>query len=125
MHIKGLMGLAIFGIALGIISVVVYNQSLPTLPPLSISYNPYKSGVYAQGIIESDEATGFDVNIFPEVAGTVVQVFVHEGQRLNPGELLLALDDSVQKSVVERDLAQVRFEEANLLNVKEQFDKIK
>lgn len=124
MNLKWLIGIAIFGILLGIISVIAYNQTLPTLAPLSINYNPYEAGLYASGIIESDQETGSNLDLYPEVAGTVVHVYVRDGDIIQKNAPLLALDDSIQKALVEKDQAQVSYEQAMLDNLKQQLEKI-
>ena len=40
-------------------------------PVFNPASNPYERGIYANGIIESEQASGANVNVFPEVAGTV------------------------------------------------------
>ncbi len=42
----------------------------PVFPPAA---NPYSDGIYAEGIVESEQASGENINIYPEVAGTVKQ----------------------------------------------------
>ena len=54
------------------------------------------------GIIESDQPSGENINVYPEVAGTVKQIFVAEGQEVKKGQLLLVIDDSVQRATVEQ-----------------------
>ncbi len=42
--------------------------------------NPYSQGIYAEGIVESDQPSGENINVYPEVSGTVKQILVAEGQ---------------------------------------------
>ena len=125
MNIKPLFVVACLGIAAGIISVIVYSEKNPPQPPVAVSYNPYDSGVYATGIIESYQPTGSNVNIFAEVSNRVTELFVENGQVLKKGDPMLAIDDSVQKQVVAKDLAQITLDKANLVNVEDQLNKIK
>ena len=60
--------------------------------------SPYDSAIYANGIIESDQPSGENINIFPEVSGPITQVLVREGQRVSAGTPLFTIDDSVQQS---------------------------
>jgi HlyD family secretion protein len=87
-------------------SVVVAYQSAimqPALPPaFAPPTNPYPSGIYAEGIIESDQPSGENINIYPEVPGTVKRIFVAEGQEVKAGAPLLLIDDSVQSATVEQ-----------------------
>ena len=52
----------------------------PQPPAFAPPKNPYPSGIYAEGIIESDQPSGENINVYPEVPGTVKQIFVAEGQ---------------------------------------------
>ena len=56
----------------------------------------------AEGIVESVQSSGENVNIYPEVAGTVKQIFVTEGQEVQKGAPLLLIDDSVQRATTEQ-----------------------
>lgn len=124
MNIKPLVIIACLGILIGIISVIVYNEKNEPQPPVAISHNPYDNGVYATGIVESFQPTGSNVNIYAEVSNRITQIFVTNGQILKKDDPILAIDDSVQREVVEKDLAQIKMDEANLVNVQEQLDKI-
>jgi len=75
----------------------------PVLPPaFSPPTNPYPSGIYAEGIVESDQPTGENINVYPEVSGTVKQIPVTEGQEVKQGTVLLVLDDSIQRATTEQ-----------------------
>jgi HlyD family secretion protein len=78
--------------------------------------NPYTTGIYANGIVESYQPSGENINIFPEVSGPIVKVLVKEGQEVSAGTVLFTIDDSVQKANVE--LAQ-----ANLKVAQDQYNK--
>ena len=79
----------------------------PPLPPaFSPPANPYPFGIYANGILESDQTSGENVNIYPEVPGTVKVIPISEGQQVKKGAILLQLDDSIQKATVEQLLSQ-------------------
>lgn len=117
-RIKLLFLIAILGIIAGLISAVIYNRSTKPPPPLNVNFNPYKSGVYATGIVESLQPNGENVNIFPEVAGKITAVYVTDGQMLKPGDPILAIDDSVQKELVAKDLAQAQAAQTILAELK-------
>jgi len=74
----------------------------PQPPAFAPPKNPYPSGIYAEGIIESDQPSGENINVYPEVPGTVKQIFVAEGQEVKAGAPLLLIDDSVQSATVEQ-----------------------
>ncbi|HEY6340289.1 MAG TPA: biotin/lipoyl-binding protein [Bryobacteraceae bacterium] len=100
---KIIFALSLFGLLGG--SVVAYISSLtqPQLPPsFNPASNPYPKGIYAQGILESDQPSGENINVYPEVSGTVKQILVKEGQEVKRGDLLLVIDDSIQHATVEQ-----------------------
>ena len=84
--------------------LTVHATSNP--PVFSPASNPYDRGVYANGIVESEQASGANVNVFPEVAGTVVEIGVREGEAVTRGIVLLRVEDSVQRTITEQQRAQ-------------------
>jgi HlyD family secretion protein len=104
---KLLFALAGAGGALAVASAIVLNQRPTPQPPVfSPAPNPYAQGIYANGIVESDQPSGSNVSIYPEVAGTVTEVPVREGQAVKRGDVLMRLDDSVQRATAEQQRAQ-------------------
>ncbi len=113
--------------------------------------NPYAKGIYANGIIESYQTHGANINIYPEVPGTVVKIPVAEGESVRRGTPLLIMDDSVQRATagqlksqaeaaralleelkaqprkenLEIAKAQVEFADAGLKTSQDQLDKLK
>jgi HlyD family secretion protein len=85
----------------------------PVFKPVS---NPYDSAIYANGIIESDQSSGENINIFPEVSGPITEVLVREGQEVSAGTPLFTIEDSVQRAAVE-------LAESNLKAARDQYDK--
>lgn len=125
MKFKPLMVIAIVGIFTGILSAYIYNEKIESQKPLSVNQNPYETGVYATGIVESAQSNSSNVNIYAEVSGRVTNVFVHDGQMLKKNDPLLQIDDSIQREIVAKDQAAVKYARANLINVQEQLQKIK
>lgn len=150
MRNKILFALAFIGVVTGLISAFIYGQEKAVQPPVfNPAPNPYAKGIYAQGIVESYQASGANINIYPEVAGVITQILVSEGQVVHKGAPLIALDDSVQRATVEQQKsqaeaafalleelkaqprpenlkvaeAQVEAAKANLKNAQDQFDK--
>ena len=118
---KLLVVLAVAGILAGLASAYfggVRGQAPPPLfPP---AQNPYTAGIYANGIIESYLSNGENINIFPEVAGTITKILVTDGAAVSKGTPLLLMDDSVQKAVVEQQKAQAEAALAMLEELKAQ-----
>ena len=126
MRNKLLIGLAIFGILLGIGSAYFLGvKSNPQPPAFKPASNPYVKGIYANGIIETAQSSGANINIYPEVAGTVLKIPVAEGQQVQAGMPLLILDDSVQRSNAASARAQIDVAKANLSTLQAQFSKLK
>lgn len=95
--------LSFMGLVAG--GAVAYLSAIeqPALPPaFAPPVNPYANGIYAEGIIESDQPSGENINVYPEVLGTVKQILVTEGQEVKAGAPLLRLDDSIQSATVEQ-----------------------
>lgn len=102
-----LFPLAVAGLLLGLGSAYVFNVEKKSQPPVfSPASNPYARGIYANGIVESLQASGENVNLFPEVSGTVSAILVAEGDSVAKGQRLLTIDDSVQRAVVEQQRSQ-------------------
>ncbi len=128
---KLLMVLAILGILLGLGAAYVFGlKQKAQSPAYAPASNPYQHGIFANGIIETAQSSGANINIYPEVAGTVTRIYVKEGQQVRAGAQLLALEDSVQRSVTEQQKAQmesanaqIRVAQANLKSLQDQLEK--
>jgi len=114
---KIIFALAIIGILAGLVAAYIFGMERKAQPPVfkPVS-NPYESAIYANGMIESEQPNGANINIFPEVSGPITQVFVHEGQQVSAGTPLFTIDDSVQR-------ANTELAEANLKAARDQYDK--
>lgn len=100
---KLLFALSLLGLLAGCVVAYVSGITQPPLPPaFNPPTNPYPSGIYAEGMVESDQPSGENINVYPEVSGTVKQIPVAEGQEVRKGTVLLVLDDSIQRATVEQ-----------------------
>jgi HlyD family secretion protein len=98
-----LSALALIGILAGGVAAYLFSVAQATQPPLfNPPTNPYARGIYAEGIVESTQASGKNINVYPEIPGTVKQVHVTEGQRVHRGMPLLSIDESVQRAATEQ-----------------------
>ena len=93
MRYRLLFALAFVGVLAGCFAGYLFSIEKPAQPPVfSPASNPYVQGIYAEGIIESDQASGENVNVYPEVAGTVKQILVEDGQPVEFGEPLVIIE---------------------------------
>lgn len=119
MRNKIIFAIALMGILAGTATAYFFSLKKPTPPPVfSPASNPYASGIYAEGIIESAQTSGENINIYPEVAGTVKEILVSEGQQVKAGQLLLRIDDSIQKATAEQQGSQAEAARAMLEELK-------
>jgi HlyD family secretion protein len=87
------------GLLAGLTVAYVSGITQPPLPPaFSPATNPYPNGIYAEGIVESSQPSGENLNVYPEVSGTVKQILVTEGQNVMKGTVLMLIDDSIQRA---------------------------
>lgn len=107
------------GLVFAFISAIMASQQPKALPPAyNPAANPFTKGIYANGIIESVQAQGENINIYPEVAGPITQVLVAEGAKVHKGNLLLTIDDSVQRATAEQLQSQAEAARAMLDELK-------
>ena len=112
---KLLFLLAVIGILAGFVSAYIYGiKNRPQAPAFTPSSNPYEKGIYANGIIESYQTNGANINIYPEVSGTVIKILITEGQQLIAGAPLFVLDDSIQRATVDQQRAQAEYAKAQI-----------
>jgi HlyD family secretion protein len=112
---------AFVGFVASVVAAWVFGiQQAPQPPVFQPAANPYAHGVYATGIVESDQPAGANVNIYPDVTGAVTRVYVHDGDRVKAGDVLLTIDDTVQRASAEQLAAQASAAEAMLDELKAQ-----
>lgn len=117
---------AIAGIILAI--GVAYELSLkpkPLPPAFQPASNPYSDGIYAQGIVESMQANGSNISVYPEVSGVVSHIAIKEGQDVSAGTVLLTIEDSIQRATALQAKAQVSVAVASAKAAEDAFLKIK
>jgi HlyD family secretion protein len=107
------------GVLLAVIVAFLLNRPTHPQPPaFQPAANPYAEAIYANGVIESDQASGENVNILPEVSGPVVAIYVREGDSVRAGQPLFAIDDSVQRATTEQQGLQAQAALAALQELK-------
>ncbi|OHX11710.1 glycosyl hydrolase family 18 [Chromobacterium sphagni] len=95
--------LAILGVLAGLVAAYIFGIERKAQPPAFAPVaNPYAAAIYANGIIEGDQGSGSNINIYPEVSGPVVKVLVREGQPVAVGAPLLQIDDATQQASTEQ-----------------------
>jgi len=116
---KLLFALSFIGVVAGCwgayFSTITHAAQPPVFNPAS---NPYGSGIYAEGIVESVQSSGQNINVYPEVAGTVKEIFVREGQTVTEGTPLLQIDPSIQSATAEQQKSQAEAAQAMLEELK-------
>ena len=113
--------LAIIGLVAGLVSAYIFGIEKKPRPPAFLpASNPYGTGVYANGIIESYQLNGENINIYPEVAGTVTGIRVAEGQSVRRGMPLIMIDDSVQRATAAQQRSQAEAARALLEELRAQ-----
>jgi HlyD family secretion protein len=116
---------AVVGLLIGIGSAYIFGIEQKSLPPaFNPASNPYAKGIYANGMVESYQGTGENINIYPEVPGVIIQFLVSEGAIIKKGTPLFHIEDSVQRATVEQQKSQIELALANLKNVQDQLDKL-
>ena len=117
MRNKIIFTLSIIGVLAALVAAYIFGMERKAQPPVfKPPSNPYESAIFANGIVESDQTSGANINIFPEVYGPITRVLVHEGQQVSAGTPLFTIDDSVQRATVE-------VAAANLKAARDQYDK--
>ncbi len=116
-----LFGLAIVGLILGVATAFVSGRTKKN-PPATFTpaSNPYLKGIFANGIVESYQENGANINIYPEVPGVVTRILISEQQSVARGTPLLSIEDSVQRATVEQQKAQLEAARALLAELKAQ-----
>ncbi len=107
MRTRLLFALSVAGVLGGLLSAALFAIHSRSSPPVfAPPSNPYEHGVFANGIVESEQPSGANVNVYPEVAGTVTDIAVREGQVVARGTALAHIEDSVPKATAEQQESQ-------------------
>jgi HlyD family secretion protein len=116
-----IFGLAVLGVLGGGVTAVLSAARTPPQPPVfNPAANPYARGIFANGIVESYQANGQNVSIFPEVSGRVTAVAVAEGAQVHAGDPLLSIDDSIPRATADQAEAQAAAAQALLADLQAQ-----
>ena len=111
--------ISFIGALAGIAAAIVSGITEPALPPaFNPAASPYANAIYAEGMVESAQTSGENINIYPEVAGTVKEILVSEGQQVKAGQPLLLIDDSIQRATTEQQGSSAEAAEALLEELK-------
>jgi len=121
MRNKVIFVVSALGMLLALVSAYLFSRQPAAQPPLfEPAANPYSRGIYSNGMIESDQAQGENINIYPEVSGPITRILVAEGQSVHKGDPLVAIDDSVQRAAAEQQRAQAEAAAATLRELRAQ-----
>jgi HlyD family secretion protein len=95
------------GIIVGLVCAYIFGIEKKSQPPVfNPASNPYAKGIYANGILESYQTNGENINIYPEVPGIILKILVAEGEIVRKGMPLIMMDDSVQRATAEQQKSQ-------------------
>ena len=119
MRHKLVFALSALGLLAGGVAAYMFSLQRPALPPVfTPPSNPYAKGIYAEGILESEQTNGKNINVYPEVAGIVQQILVSEGKTFRKGMPLLHIDDSVQRAIASQRLSEAQAAQTLLQQLK-------
>jgi HlyD family secretion protein len=119
MRYRLLFTIAFVGILAGFVAAYLFGIEKPALPPVfDPPSDPFTQGIYAEGIVESDQTSGENINVYPEVPGTVKQILVAEGQVVHKGDPLVLIDESIQRATTEQLQSQAQAAMAMLQELK-------
>ncbi len=95
----------------GEISKLDGNKNLTIVTTLATKKDVFKHFIEIQGLVQADK----NIEISPELGGTVSAIFVKEGEKVKAGQILIQLDDSsIKNSIIELNtqltLAKTTFE---------------
>ena len=94
-------------LAFAIFAAITLNHAIhPLKPAFQPAASPYAHAIYATGLIESDQDSGANMSLYPEVSGQVVRVVAHEGQVVEAGAPLVEINDEVQRQTNAQQKAQ-------------------
>jgi len=93
------------------ISKIDTNKKLHVITVLPVKNGIFKHFIEIQGVVQADK----NIEIRPELGGTVKAIYVKEGQQVKAGQVLLQLDDSSIKNNIDElntqlSLANTTFE---------------
>ena len=72
MRNKIIFSLAILGVLAGLVAAYIFGIQRKAQPPVfKPTASPYVTAIFANGIIESDQTSGSNINVYPEVSGRV------------------------------------------------------
>jgi HlyD family secretion protein len=121
MRNKIIFALVVVGVLGALWSAYVYAVPSKPLPPVfNPAPNPYADGIYTNGIIESYQSNGENINLYPEVAGSIVRILVTEGQVVTQGTPLVQIDDTIQRATVDQQKSQAEAAQALLEELRAQ-----
>lgn len=126
MKTKLIFILSFVGLLGALLSAYIYNIPGRAQPPVfTPSSNPFVKGIYANGIVESEQGSGANMNIYPEVSGTLRQVLVHEGQQVKKDMPMFVIDNTIQTNTVAVAKAQWSVAQAALKTAQDEYAKQK
>lgn len=111
---------------IGIIAAISITNYPPPAPDVTVMYSPPASNPYKQAVAASGLVEAYDDNIFigVQVEGIIQDVLCKVGDKVQKGQLLFAVDDSVQKTAVSQAKASITVAQAQLEKNKSQLSRL-
>jgi len=114
---KIIFTLSIIGILAGLFAAYLFGVERKAQPPVFKPVSsPYDSAIYANGIIESDQSSGANINIYPKFPAQSLRCWCAKAKPSRSAHCCFTIDDSVPG-------ANVELAEANLKAARDQYDK--
>lgn len=114
--------LAVFGLVILVALVNATTSKPPVPPPLSVpAENPFSRGIGASGIIE---AIRENTNVGVPLPGLVMELPVKVWDKVNPGDVLIKLDDREVRAQLITQQTELALREAELARARRQHDSL-
>jgi RND family efflux transporter MFP subunit len=94
------------------------NKKFQIVTVLPIKYDDFKHYVEIQGVVQADK----NIEIRPELGGTVKEIYVKEGQKVKAGQILIQLDDAMIENNINELKTQLTLAETTFERQKRLWD---
>lgn len=118
-----LIAVSLIGLCIGMAAIFYSNRAKPsdtvTIPSIKLPFNTFIAGT---GIVESGNK---NITVGSPLSGVVKNVYVQSGDKVQQGELLFEIDDTLLHSDILMAQAEVKTANAKFMSAKRYFELIK